>query len=79
MLSALVAAAVLVCAGAAAGQPVGQFPFALTREGQMLGAVAGEVASFKGLAYAAPPVGPLRWRPPQPPPESSEMRTAYDY
>ncbi len=79
MLSALVAAAGLVCAGAAAGQPVGQFPFALTREGQMLGAVAGEVASFKGLAYAAPPVGPLRWRPPQPPPGSSEMRTAYDY
>jgi len=60
-------------------QPVGQFPFALTREGQMLGAVEGEVASFKGLAYAAPPVGALRWRPPQPTPESSEMRTAYAY
>ena len=60
-------------------QPVGQFPFALTREGQMLGAVEGEVASFKGLAYAAPPVGALRWRPPQPTPESSGMRTAYAY
>lgn len=60
-------------------QPVGQFPFALTREGQMLGAVEGEVASFKGLAYAAPPVGVLRWRPPQPTTESSEMRTAYDH
>ena len=60
-------------------QSVGQFPFALTREGQMLGAVKGEVASFKGLAYAAPPVGSLRWRPPQALPESSEMSTAYDY
>jgi len=60
-------------------QPAGQFPFALTREGQMLGAVEGEVASFKGLAYAAPPVGALRWRPPQPTPESSEMHTAYAY
>ncbi len=60
-------------------QPVGQFPFALTREGQMLGAVEGEVASFKGLAYAAPPVGALRWRPPQPTNESSEMHTAYDH
>ncbi|MHC2785890.1 carboxylesterase type B [Bradyrhizobium liaoningense] len=51
----------------------------MTREGQMLGAVEGEVASFKGLAYAAPPVGALRWRAPQPTTESSEMRTAYDY
>src|SRR3954466_7418665 len=79
-LLALVAASVILCcAGMAVAQPVGQFPFALTREGQMLGAVEGEVASFKGLAYAAAPIGPLRWRPPQAAPESSEMRTAYAY
>ncbi|WFU83515.1 carboxylesterase family protein [Bradyrhizobium sp. CIAT3101] len=78
-LLALIAAFALLSAGAAVAQPVGQFPFALTREGQMLGAVKGEVASFKGLAYAAPPVGSLRWRPPQALPESSEMSTAYDY
>ncbi|OAF04915.1 esterase [Bradyrhizobium centrolobii] len=73
------ASALLCCAGPGLAQAVGQFAFALTREGQMLGAVEGEVASFKGLAYAEPPVGPLRWRPPQATPESSEMRTAYDY
>ncbi|TCU72624.1 carboxylesterase type B [Bradyrhizobium sp. R2.2-H] len=79
LLALVAACAVLCCARSAVGQPVGQFPFALTREGQMLGAVEGEVASFKGLAYAAPPVGALRWRAPQPTTESSEMRTAYGY
>lgn len=79
LLALSAASALLGCAGSAVAQPVGQFPFALTREGQMLGAVEGEVASFKGLAYAAPPVGVLRWRPPQATPESSEMRTAYQY
>lgn len=79
-LLALIAACACLClAGPAAAQPVGQFPFALTREGQMLGAVEGEVAFFKGLAYAAPPIGALRWRPPQATTESSEMRTAYDF
>ena len=78
-LLALIAAFALLCTGAATAQPVGQFPFALTREGQVLGAVQAEVASFKGLAYAAPPVGVLRWRPPLGLPESSEMSTAYDY
>ena len=76
---ALVAFAILGQLGVATAQPVGQYPFALTREGQMLGAVRGEVASFKGLAYAAPPLDALRWRPPQALPESSEMSTAYDY
>ncbi|AWM02813.1 carboxylesterase/lipase family protein [Bradyrhizobium amphicarpaeae] len=79
LLALIAASASFWLAGPAVAQPVGQFPFALTREGQMLGAVEGEVASFKGLAYAAPPVGALRWRPPQPTPESSEMRTAYAY
>lgn len=35
-------------------------------EGVLVGRVADGVESFKGVAYAAPPVGPLRWRPPQP-------------
>ncbi|MBR0700125.1 carboxylesterase family protein [Bradyrhizobium diazoefficiens] len=79
LLALIAASAFFLLAGSAVAQPVGQFPFALTREGQMLGAVEGEVASFKGLAYAAPPIGALRWRPPQPTPESSEMQTAYAY
>jgi para-nitrobenzyl esterase len=34
--------------------------------GQIAGLDEGSAIAFRGLPYAAPPVGPLRWRPPQP-------------
>ena len=34
---------------------------------------------FKGIPYAAPPVGPLRWRPPQPAAPWKNVRPALDF
>ncbi|MDB5462698.1 MAG: carboxylesterase [Phenylobacterium sp.] len=36
-------------------------------QGALHGHVSGAVASFKAIPFAAPPVGELRWRPPQAP------------
>jgi para-nitrobenzyl esterase len=50
-----------------------------TESGPVVGASAGGVASFKGIPYAAPPVGELRWRPPAPVAAWSEPRPATAY
>lgn len=39
---------------------------ATTAEGQVRGAAEGTVIAFRGIAFAQPPVGELRWRAPQP-------------
>ncbi len=54
-------------------------PIANTRDGPVRGSVAGDVLSFKGIPYAAPPFGPDRFRPPRPVAPWSRVRDALDY
>jgi len=51
-----------------------------TQAGTLAGAMADEaVRVFRGVPYAKPPVGPLRWKPPQPLERWSGVRTALEY
>lgn len=49
------------------------------REGQLEGAVTDGIVSFKGIPYAQPPVGDLRWKRPEPPTPWDGVREAKDF
>ena len=42
-------------------------PVITTQQGEVRGTLVNDLKVFKGIPYAAPPVGNLRWRPAQPP------------
>ncbi len=74
-LSVALFAALLAAAPAAAQSD----PVAVVTGGTVAGVEAGGVAAFKGIPYAAPPVGDLRWRAPQPVAAWDGIRSAADY
>jgi para-nitrobenzyl esterase len=51
-------------------------PIAATTGGPLAGLDLGDVLSFRGIPYAAPPVGTLRWAPPLPAPSWTSTRDA---
>jgi para-nitrobenzyl esterase len=77
-----VAATVLVAgAGRAVASPAsaGANPIVRIDGGLIRGASVAGAYSFRGLPYAAPPTGNLRWRPPQPAPGWPGVRDATQF
>src|SRR5262249_4844503 len=40
-------------------------PVVITQQGRVRGIERSDVSAFLGIPYAAPPIGDLRWKPPQ--------------
>jgi len=72
--TALSAAGLMVATPAVAASPVVQTP-----AGALEGKTVGKVREFKGIPFAQPPVGPLRWKAPQPLPTWQGVRKAQSF
>jgi para-nitrobenzyl esterase len=72
----LVLALIFACGFAA---PAFAGPQVTIAQGVLSGTTDGVISVFKGIPFAAPPVGDLRWRAPQPPPNWTGSRDASQF
>jgi para-nitrobenzyl esterase len=72
-------AALTLAASGGAGVRAGSSPIVTIDGGAVRGVAVTGGYAFRGLPYAAPPIGDLRWRPPQPPARWSGVRDASQY
>jgi para-nitrobenzyl esterase len=83
VLLAWLAGSAATLASAAALMSAAETPAAITTvtvdTGKLRGEAQGEVVSFKGIPFAQPPVGELRWEPPQPVAKWQGVRDAVGY
>jgi len=77
----LASSSLALCACALSVPAIAQTPNTIvaTDSGRVRGSVERDVASWKGIPFAAPPLGQLRWRAPQPPVPWRGVRDAVAY
>ncbi len=76
LLYCLTAICLAMLAPALAQPPSSPPPVVTIDTGRIAGEPAGDIQIFRGIPYAAPPVGPLRWRATQRPAKWSGVRDA---
>ncbi|MFS0773061.1 carboxylesterase/lipase family protein [Sphingomonas sp. 1P08PE] len=59
--------------------PAATRPVVMAPAGGIEGESAGDLDIFRGVPFAAPPTGPLRWRPPAPMPDWQGVRQAREF
>jgi len=70
---------VLVALAAGGVARAGDSTTVSTESGPLVGSLEDGVRVFRGIPYAAPPVGELRWRAPQPPPTWEQALEAREF